>query len=217
MTAEKNATETINEATGTAVDASANLLAQLAFLREVDKLKAVLRRSHLMDGSRQENSAEHSWHIAMAAVVLAEYSNAPVDITRVLKMLLVHDIVEIDAGDTFAFDQVGKASQSEREHVAAQRLFGLLPTAQAAEFKALWAEFEARETAESKFANAVDRLLPALHNLANQGGTWRTPGVHRGLINGRLQPIGEGAAAVWAYIEKLLDEAQLLEYFAPEP
>jgi putative hydrolase of HD superfamily len=170
-----------------------------------------------MDGSRQENSAEHSWHIALAAMVLADHSNVAVDIPRVIKLLLMHDIVEIDAGDTFAFDLTGKASQAERENAAALRLFGLLPADQAAEFLRLWAEFEAGETAEAKFATAVDRLLPVLQNFANDGGTWRTPGLHRGMVNTRLRPIGDGAAYVWAHVEKLLDEAQVREYLAPEP
>lgn len=197
--------------------AAAKLLAQLEFLREVDKLKSVLRRTQLMDGSRQENSAEHSWHIALAAMVLAEHSNFEVDLLRVIKILLVHDIVEIDAGDTFAFDAVGKASQAERENAAAERIFGLLPPAQRAEFIELFREFEASETAEAKFATALDRLLPPLQNFANRGGTWRTPGLHRGMVNTRLRPIGDGAAEVWAYVEKILDEAQELQYLAPEP
>jgi putative hydrolase of HD superfamily len=132
-------------------------------------------------------------------------------------MLLMHDIVEIDAGDTFAFDMAGKASQAERENVAATRLFGLLPPTQRAEFLGLWQEFEAGETPEAKFATALDRLLPVLQNFANQGGTWRSAGLHRGLVNNRLRPIGDGAAEVWAWVEKILDEAQVLEYIAPEP
>lgn len=194
-----------------------DLMAQMQFLREVDKLKSIARRTSLMDGSRNENSAEHSWHIALAAMVLAEHSNVAVDLLRVIKMLLMHDIVEIDAGDTFAFDMTAKASQAERENLAATRLFGLLPETQRAEFMALWAEFEAGETPEAKFATALDRFMPALQNFANKGGTWRTPGLHRGAVNTRLRPIGDGAANVWAYIEKILDEAQLLEYLAPEP
>ncbi|MCC6453818.1 MAG: HD domain-containing protein [Caldilineaceae bacterium] len=198
-------------------DDGSRLLAQLAFLREVDRLKTVLRRTRLMDGSRQENSAEHSWHIALAAMVLAEHSNMTVDLGRVIKMLLMHDIVEIDAGDTFAYDMAGKASQAERENLAAARLFGILPPDQAAEFLELWAEFEAGETAEAKFATALDRLIPVLQNAANEGGTWRAHGLHRGMVNTRLRPIGDGAAAVWAYVETVLDEAQALDYLAPEP
>lgn len=193
------------------------LLAQLEFLREVDKLKLISRRTSLMDGSRQENSAEHSWHIALAAMVLADHSNTEVDQLRVIKMLLIHDIVEIDAGDTFAFDLAGKETQAERENLAAARLFGLLPERQRAEFMELWEEFEAGETPEAKFAIALDRLLPVLQNLANQGGTWRSAKLHRGQVNQRLSPIGAGSAGVWAYVEKVLDEAEVLEYIAPEP
>jgi len=192
------------------------LAAQLEFLREVDKLKSVLRRTSLMDGSRRENSAEHSWHIALAAMVLAEHSNVPVSLLRVLKLLLMHDIVEIDAGDTFAFDLTAKASQQERENAAAERLFGLLPATQRAEFRALWAEFEAGESPEAKFAAALDRLLPVLQNYANQGGTWRAAGLTRTQVNNRLRPISYGSAEVWAFVEKVLDEAELLEYLVPD-
>jgi putative hydrolase of HD superfamily len=170
-----------------------------------------------MDGSRHENSAEHSWHIALAALVLAEHSNVPVDLLRVLKLLLMHDIVEIDAGDTFAFDVAGKASQVERENAAATRIFGLLPPTQQAEFMALWHEFETGETPEARFAIALDRLLPPLQNFANKGGTWSTPGLHRGLVNKRLSPIGNGASEVWGFVESILDEAETLEYLAREP
>jgi putative hydrolase of HD superfamily len=200
-----------------AKQAGAELLAQIEFLQEVDKLKSVSRRTSLMDGSRHENSAEHSWHIALAAMVLAEHSNEPVDLLRVIKLLLIHDIVEIDAGDTFAFDVAGKASQAERENAAAARLFGLLPVTQRAEFMALWAEFEAGESAEAKFAVALDRLLPPLQNFANKGGTWATPGLHRGLVNKRLSAIGNGSAEVWAFVQGILDEAEVLDYLAPEP
>ena len=193
------------------------LLAQMEFLREVDKLKNVLRRTSLMDGSRRENSAEHSWHISLAAMILAEYSNQPVNMLRVLQLLLMHDIVEIDAGDTFAFDMAAKASQADRENLAAERIFGLLPTDQRATFLELWAEFEGGETAEAKFAAALDRLLPVLTNFANEGGTWRSAKLHRGQVNTRLSPIGDGAAEVWAYVKSVLDEAEALEYITPEP
>jgi putative hydrolase of HD superfamily len=150
-------------------------------------------------------------------MVLAEHSNVAVDLLRVMKMLLMHDIVEIDAGDTFAFDMAAKESQAERENAAAARLFGLLPPSQRAEFLELWAEFEAGESPEAKFAAALDRLFPALQNFANQGGTWREAKLHRGLVNQRLSPIGDGMAEVWAFVEKILDEAEVLEYIAPEP
>ncbi len=209
--------EIVGHGDGDATDRAHRLQAQLDFLREVDKLKGVLRRTSLMDGSRRENSAEHSWHIALAAVVLAEHSNAKVDLLRVLKLLLMHDLVEIDAGDTFAFDEMGKASQAERESAAATRLFGMLPPAQRAEFLELWEEFEAGASAEAKFATALDRLLPVLQNFANAGGTWRSAALHRGQVNQRLSPIGDGAADVWAYVERVLDEAEALAYIKPQP
>ena len=206
MSVETNQTNEVHE----------KLAAQLEFLREVDKLKTVLRRTSLMDGSRRENSAEHSWHIALAAMVLAEHSNVPVDLLRVLKLLLMHDIVEIDAGDTFAFDLTAKASQQERENAAAERLFGMLPSMQRAEFMELWAEFEAGESPEAKFAAALDRLLPVLQNYANQGGTWRAAALNRTQVNNRLRRISYGSTEVWAYVEKVLDEAESLEYLVPD-
>lgn len=199
------------------VDKEARLFAQMEFLREADKLKGVLRRTSLMDGSRNENSAEHSWQITLAALILAEYSNQPVNLLRVLQLLLMHDLVEIDAGDTFAFDLTAKASQAERENIAAERIFGLLPADQRQTFLELWGEFEEGKTAEAKFAVALDRLFPVLTNFANGGGTWRSAKLHRGQVNQRLSPIGDGAAEVWAFVVKVLDEAQALEYIAPEP
>lgn len=206
-----------NNSSSSSVDVGMRLLAQLEFLREVDKLKSIMRRTSLLDGSRHENSAEHSWHIALAAMVLAEHSNAEVDLLRVIKMLLMHDIVEIDAGDTFAFDEAGKASQAERENIAAARLFGLLPSDQQQEFRVLWTEFEAHETAEARFALALDRVLPVLQNFANAGGTWRSAQLHRGQVNQRLRPIGDGAAEVWAFVARTLDEAESLGYIKPLP
>lgn len=214
---EKPSAAEMNGGANVVDDLSMNLLAQLDFLREVDKLKTISRRTSLMDGSRNENSAEHSWHIALAAMVLADYSNVQVDLFRVIKLLLMHDIVEIDAGDTFAFDMAGKATQAEREGIAAARLFGMLPSSQRDEFVGLWEEFEAGESAEAKFAVALDRLMPVLQNYANHGGTWKSAALNRGQVNRRLRPIGDGAAAVWAYVEKVLDEAELLEYIIPEP
>lgn len=196
---------------------ASRLLAQLDFLREIDKLKTVLRRSLLIDGSRRENSAEHSWHIALAALTLADVAATPVNIDRVIKMLLIHDIVEIDAGDTFAYDMQGRTDQARREEAAAARLFGLLPADQSAEFQALWREFEARTTPESVFANAVDRLLPMLQNFETQGGSWRANGVHYGLVKQRAAPIAAGAPELWAYVEAMLHEAVVRGYLAPAP
>jgi putative hydrolases of HD superfamily len=158
---------------------SERLQQQIAFLVEIDRLKGVLRRTRLMDGSRYENSAEHSWYLAVAALVLAEYAHEPIDLFRVVKMALVHDIVEVDAGDTFVFDESARQTQHQREARAAERLFGLLPTEQAQEFRALWEEFVARETAEARFAAALDSLVSVIANAHTDGGSWRENGIPR--------------------------------------
>lgn len=183
---------------------------QIQFIIEADKLKQVLRRTRLIEPhgveSRFENTAEHSWHIALMAMVLEEHANERVDILRVLKMLLVHDLVEIDAGDTPAFGEQG--SKESAEAAAADRIFGLLPEDQRDEFHALWREFEERSTPESRFANAMDRMLPSFQNIANLGGSWRDFHVHRAKADARLSPIGDGSAAVWEAVRKVLDEAE---------
>ncbi|PLQ00690.1 HD domain-containing protein [Cupriavidus pauculus] len=175
-----------------------NLERQLAFLREIDRLKSVVRMSPLIDQSRRENSAEHSWHLAMYALVLSEHAAAPVDVVRVVKMLLLHDIVEIDAGDTPFHDPSMQADQAEREQRAAERIFSLLPEAQAAEFRRLWTEFEAAESDDAKFAKSLDRFQPLLHNVATGGGTWIAPGLDEAQVVARYGPtIQLGAPALW--------------------
>lgn len=183
------------------------LASQLRFILEIDRLKTVLRRTHLTDRSRNENSAEHSWHIALAAVLLAEHAPADVDLCRVVRMLLVHDVVEIDAGDTYAYDEAAHDDKLERERSAARRIFGLLPDDQADELNALWEEFEARETPEARFANAVDRLQPMLHNYATEGAAWLEHGVESRQVIGRNHVIGDGAPDLWAYAERLIAAA----------
>lgn len=183
------------------------LARQLAFVLEVDRLKSVLRRTSLLDRSRRENSAEHSWHIALMAVVLAEHAAEPVDVARVVKMLLVHDVVEIDAGDTYVYDTVGSADKAEREERAAERLFGLLPDDQAAEVRELWDEFERRDTPEARFAAAIDRLQPILHNFATEGEAWRRHGVTVDRVEATNRHMGEGAPALWEHVRRLLHEA----------
>lgn len=187
--------------------ASERLQQQIQFIIEVDKLKRVLRQTSLVGNSRRENSGEHSWHIALMAVVLAEHTNEETDLLRTLKMLLIHDTVEIDAGDTFAYDEVGALDKEEREDKAARRIFGLLPADQRDEFYALWLEFEARATPEARFANAMDRLMPSLHNYHNDGGTWGRDGINHARVVKRLNPIDDGSHELWAYIEDLLDDA----------
>ena len=150
---------------------------QIEFILEIDKLKSIIRRSYIINGQRRENTAEHSWHLAMLAFILHEHANEPVNLLRVLKMVVAHDIVEIDAGDTFLFDTVGAQDKAAREQAAADRLFGLLPDDQAIELRQLWDEFEAQETTDSRFANALDRLIPLLLNYHSGGRTWQENGI----------------------------------------
>jgi putative hydrolases of HD superfamily len=180
---------------------------QYAFLTECLRL-AEIRRQTLLPGSRRpENDAEHSWHLCLMAITLAEHSNAPVDLARVLRMLIIHDLVEIDAGDTYAYDVAAQAGQHEREARAADRIFGLLPPDQAAELRAAWEEFEARETAEAKFAAAVDRLQPVLLNILTDGVKWQAHGVTRAKVIARNQHARDGAAPLWEHTLALLEDA----------
>jgi putative hydrolases of HD superfamily len=186
-----------------------NLDVQITFLKEIDKLKHIIRQTILVDGSRKENTAEHSWHIALAALVLSEYADEPVDVLRVIKMLLIHDIVEIDAGDTFAFDEVGYEDKEEREQQAAERIFGLLSNGQGDELKALWYEFEDRQTPDAKFAVAIDRLLPFLHNIWTEGGaSWKehSPTFEQ-VYRRNVEGVGNASTALWDYVKQLMDDA----------
>ena len=180
---------------------------QMEFLLEADKLKAILRRNHLADGSRLENDAEHSWYFALAAVLLAEHAKEPIDVTKVLRMALVHDIVEIDAGDTFIYDPAAQQSQAAREARAAGRLFGLLPEDQAAEMLALWGEFEAAQSAEARYAKAIDRLVAVILNHASEGKTWRQHRVPKDEIVAVNQRIASGSPALWDHVRTLIEDA----------
>ena len=193
------------------------LAEQIQFLLEIDKLKSVARQSYLLDGSRHENDAEHSWHLAVMAVLLAEHAAEPVDLGRVMKMVLIHDLVEIDAGDTFAYDEEGHADKPEREQRAADRIFALLPDGQARELRALWDEFEARQTPDSRFAAALDRLQPQLCNYHTQGRTWREHGVTADRVLERNCHMGEGAPALWEYAQQLIQDAVAKGCLAPAP
>lgn len=184
------------------------LARQIQFLLEIDGLKRVLRRSLIFGSSRQENSAEHSWHLAMMALVLHEHAAEPVDLLRTVKMLLVHDIVELDAGDTFAYDFDGAETKAAREEAAAARIFGLLPPEQMAELRGLWEEFEARQTAEARFANALDRLMPMFHNLADGGTTWRVAGVRPRFVADRAAAIGDGSESLAQLAQAILHRAE---------
>ena len=192
---------------------SHRLAQQIQFIIEIDKLKQILRQTLLTDGSRQENSAEHSWHLALMAVVLAEYAPVPaIDVLRVIKMLLIHDLVEIDAGDTFCYDVQGNQTKAIRENEAATRLFGLLPEEQGAELRSLWEEFEAQETAAARFATALDRLQPLLHNQQTQGGTWRIHSITVDKVQRRMQPVATGAPALWSFVQQVLEECIMAGY-----
>ena len=181
------------------------LAQQLQFIVEIDKLKNILRQNLITDASRRENSAEHSWHLAMMAIVLVEYAPPEVDLLRVIKMLLVHDLVEIDAGDTFCYDVQGNEDKNLRELQAADRLFGLLPPEQSPEIRAIWDEFEAQQTAEAQFATVLDRLQPFLQNQQTQGGTWRIHNITPQQIEKRMAPIQAFAPALWQIIETGLE------------
>lgn len=179
---------------------------QLRFIAEIDKLKSVERMISVIGGARRENSAEHSWHLATMAPLLAEYAPDGVDVARAQIMLLIHDIVEIDAGDTFAFDAEGAADQHERESRAAERLFGLLPGDQAEELRACWDEFERRDTPEARFAVAMDRFQGLLMNRGNGGGTWKIHDISREQVLERMAPIRDGAPALWDVVLATLVE-----------
>lgn len=187
---------------------SARFKKQIEFILEVDKLKHVLRQTILMDRSRRENSAEHSWHIALLVPILAEYSTeTDIDMFHVMKILVLHDLVEIDAGDTYCYDDKGREDQSQREEIAADRIFGLLPADQATEFRALWDEFEKRETAESRFANALDRVQPFLHNYFTDGQTWQENNINSSQVHERMRPVKDGAPDLWDYVNTLIEDA----------
>jgi len=198
----------------TVVDAD-RLARQLAFLIECDRLKSVVRQTLNADARRQENSAEHSWAVCLFAMTLAEHSSVPIDVARVIRMLLVHDVVEIDAGDTFAYDTAGLADQHEREARAADRLFGLLPPDQAAEFRALWEEFEAQETPEARFAMTVDRLQPMLLNCLTEGAAWRRHGVTHAQVLQRNARMASGSVALWEHMRARLEDAVRRGFLSP--
>jgi len=184
---------------------STRLTGQIDFLVEADKLKTITRRTPLTDLSRFENSAEHSWHLAVAAMVLREYAPAGVDLLRVLELVTIHDLVEIDAGDTFAYDVSGQQTRAARENAAADRIFGLLPAEQGAHIRRLWEEFEAQETGESRFANALDRLQALLLNSRTSGGSWRAHNVTRVQVLRRMAPVEHALPDVWPFVVAVIE------------
>lgn len=181
-----------------------NLQKQIDFIIEIDKLKNIYRKTSLFNSDRKENSAEHSWHLAMMAIALHEHANQPVDLGKVIKMLLIHDIVEIDAGDTFLFDANKNHENTEEELEAAKRIFGLLPKKHAEELIALWLEFERAETEEAKFAKAIDRLAPMMQNATNNGGTWAEFNVPETQVVEKKKRIAEGSNTLWEYAQELI-------------
>ena len=191
------------------------LAGQIMFIIEIDKLKDILRRSYLMDGQRRENSAEHSWHLALMAAVLSEHAAEPVDVERIVRLALVHDLVEIDAGDTFLYDEKGNADKHARECEAADRVFGLLPEDQSVELRALWDEFEAAETPEARFARSIDRLMPLLHNYHNQGRPWREHGITSDRVLTACANIEHGSPTLWAYAREVIEDAVTKGYLPP--
>lgn len=172
------------------------------FFREIDKEKFIGRQTYLTDGVRKENDAEHTWHMAIMTVLLAGYANEKIDVLKTVTMLLIHDIVEIDAGDTYAYDEDAKKTQREREVKAADRIFGLLPEKQGKEFRALWEEFEAQETAESKFARTMDNIQPIMLNAATDGKAWEEHDVHIEQILNRNRNTSKGSEAIWEYAKE---------------
>jgi putative hydrolase of HD superfamily len=178
---------------------------QIHFIVEIDKLKNILRQTNITDNSRAENSAEHSWHIALMATIFAEYAPPQTDILRAIQMLLIHDLVEIDAGDTFCYDIEANQDKHEREIQAAHRLFGLLPDDQGKALLNLWLEFEKTETPTAKYAAALDRLQPLFLNQQNRGGTWIKHGINSHQVMQRVAPIQEGVPSLWPAVQEVIE------------
>ena len=183
------------------------LAQQIAFIKEIDKIKYIQRKTKLFDSQRNENDAEHSWHLAMMAIVLAEHSNEKIDLLKVIKMVLIHDIVEIDAGDIFIYDTQKNHDNTEEETKAAKRIFGILPQNQAQELIQIWEEFEAGETHEAKFAKSMDRLEPLLQNTSNKGGTWKEFEVDYEKVYQKKKVIAKASNTIWNYAKNLIQES----------
>ncbi|MCC4229554.1 HD domain-containing protein [Zunongwangia profunda] len=183
------------------------ILKQIDFIKEIDKIKYIQRRTKLFNSDRRENDAEHSWHLAMMAIVLSEHSNEEINLLKVIKMVLIHDIVEIDAGDTFIYDQNKHHENTEEELKSAQRIFGILPKEQAEEFIEIWTEFEDGKSNEAKFARTMDRLEPLLQNTSNDGGTWKEFGVKYRTVYDKKKVIKNGSAELWKFAENLLNDS----------
>lgn len=177
---------------------------QMKFILEVDKLKQITRQSYITGGGRKETDTDHSWHLAMMCALLSEYANEKIDVQKTMVMVLIHDIVEIDAGDTYAYDPAGNETKRQREVQAAERIFSLLPEDQARYLRELWEEFEAQDTPESRFANTLDKVQPVLLNDATGGISWREHGVKESQILARNEKTHEGSEELWAYARDLI-------------
>ena len=188
---------------------SSRLQQQMDFIKEIDKEKLIGRQTYISDASRKENDAEHAWHLALMAIILQEYANEEIDVLKTVTMVLIHDIVEIEAGDTYAYDEAGKKTQREREEKAAKRIYGMLPQEQAEKYYKLWLEFEARETTEAKFARTLDNLQPMMLNDATDGKAWVEHGVKLEQILKRNERTGEGSEILWNYARENLIQTNL--------
>ena len=184
-----------------------DLLKQIEFIKEIDKIKYIQRKTKLFNSDRNENDAEHSWHLAMMAVVLSEYSDRKIDLLKVIKMVLMHDIVEIDAGDTFLYDKVKSHDNTEEEKKCAERIFGILPEKQAAEFIEIWSEFENGTSNEAKFAKSLDNLEPILQNASNNGGTWKEFEVDYETVFEKKKVIKKGSEKLWNFTKNILNDS----------
>jgi putative hydrolase of HD superfamily len=192
---------------------SNELIQQFEFIKEIDKVKSIYRKSKTFSGEKYENDAEHSWHICMMALVLAPHSNEPIDVFKVIKMLLIHDIVEIDVGDTFLYAE-NRDDVFEKEKLAAERIFSLLPETQKEEFFTLWLEFEEKKTAEAKFAGSLDRLQPMLANFLNDGITWKENAVKYEHVFDKNKGIEQGSNELWNYAQTILNQANSARMFS---
>ena len=184
-----------------------DLSKQIEFIKEIDKIKYIQRRTKLFNSDRNENDAEHSWHLAMMAIVLSESSDSKIDLLKVVKMVLIHDIVEIDAGDTFLYDQNKSHDNTEEEKKCAERIFGILPEKQAREFIEIWTEFEEGKSNEAKFAKSMDNLEPILQNASNNGGTWKEFGVKHQTVYDKKKIIKKGSSELWELTKEILNDS----------
>ncbi|TFZ41159.1 HD domain-containing protein [Soehngenia longivitae] len=188
------------------------LIKDINFIVEIDKMKSIYRRTEVINEKKREDDAQHSWHIAIMAMVLHEYCDEEIDLLKTIKMLLIHDLVEIYAGDTFCYDKIANGDKKDREKIAAEKIFGLLEEDKGEEFKALWEEFEAMETPEARFSASMDRLQPMLNNYNNGGGTWKEYSVPKEDIYKRIEPVKYSSKKLWEFVLYMLEDAQKKGY-----